>query len=292
MRSGTPSLWLGRQWGPAIWHDVTMSRSESTEPGRSTGAASVAAVTDTGPRQVNEDRTFTAVSDDGSWVIAVADGLGGHARGDEAAQAAVECLPERIGGDVDMAVAFADANEQVLKLSRTLWEDNPWVSGSSIPMSTLCVAAWTPEGGLRIGWAGDTMPFVVWLGPDGYSGSCCGRPHRDPYGFIRVCLGQPPEDGGHDAGPVDVDMVDGFEDSELPDVVIIASDGVWEPLATRGGGMEWLWDDSPAGIGSACDPEAVDASGIAEGILAKARTFGLNDNATVAVAHWRRPPDR
>ena len=232
---------------------------------------------------------FTAVSDDGSWVIAVADGLGGHARGDEAARAAVDCLPERIGSAVDMAMAFAEANEQVLELSRRLREDNPWVSGASIPMSTLCVAAWTPDRGLRIGWMGDTMPFVVWRGPDGYSGSCCGRPHRDPYGFIRICLGQPPEGGGHDAGPVDVEMVDGFEDSELPDVVIIASDGVWEPLATRGGGEEWLWDDSPTGIGSACDPEAVDASGIAEGILAKARTLGLNDNATVAVAHWRRP---
>lgn len=234
---------------------------------------------------------FTSVSDDGSWVIAVADGLGGHARGEDASQAAVGGLPERIGSAADMATAFFDANERVLALSASLWQKGYWVP-HSIPMSTLCVAAWTPEGGLRIGWMGDTMPFVVWLGPDGYSGSCCGRPHRDPYGFIRVCLGQPPEDGGRDAGPVDVEMVDRFEDSELPDVVIIASDGVWEPLATRGGGEEWLWDDSPAGIGSACDAEAEDASGIAESVLGKALSLGLNDNATVAVAHWRQPPDR
>ena len=83
-----------------------------------------------------------------------------------------------------------------------------------------------------------------------------------------------------------------FEDSELPDAVIIASDGVWEPSAARYGGMEWLWDDSPAGIGSACAPGADDASGIAESVLGTARSLGLNDNATVAVAHRRRSPDQ
>ena len=44
--------------------------------------ASVATVSDIGPRRVNEDRALAVVSDDdGSWVIAVADGLGGHTRG-------------------------------------------------------------------------------------------------------------------------------------------------------------------------------------------------------------------
>lgn len=89
-----------------------------------------------------------------------------------------------------------------------------------------------------------------------------------------------------DAGPRQVN------EDRMFTAVSIASDGVWEPLAVRGGGMEWLWDDSPTGIGSACDPEAVDASGIAEGILTKARLLGLDGNATVAVAHRRRSPER
>ena len=39
----------------------------------------VGAVTDTGPRHVNADRFFASQSPgDGSWVIAVADGVGGH----------------------------------------------------------------------------------------------------------------------------------------------------------------------------------------------------------------------
>jgi len=249
-------------------------------------------VTDAGPRERNEDSMFTAVSDYGSWVIAVADGLGGHARGDEASQAAVGGLPVRIGSAADMAMAFAEANERVLALSTSLQQKGYRVRPWSIPMSTLCVAAWTPVGGLRIGWMGDTMPFAVWSGPDGYAGSCCGSPHRDLYGLITACLGQPPEDEAQDAGLVEVEMAGVFEDSELPDAVIIASDGAWEPPAMRYGGIEWLWDDSPAGIGSACAPGADDASEIAESVLGTARSLGFADNATVAVAHWRRPPDR
>ena len=269
-----------------------MPDTESTEPGRAPGGVTVAAVTDIGPREVNEDSMFTAVSDDGAWVIAVADGLGGHARGDEASQAAVRGLPERIESAADLATVFAEANERVLELSLALRRESTWVSPDMIPMTTLCVAAWTPEGGLRIGWMGDTMPFVVWSGPDGYTGYCCGRPHRGLFGGIEVCLGWPPEDEGHGAGADEVEMVDGFEDSESPDVVIIASDGAWEPLAIEYGGAEWLWDDSPAGIGSACHPGADEASGVAESVLAKARGLGLNDSATVAVAHRRLPPDR
>ncbi len=269
-----------------------MPNPESTEPTRSPGAASVAAVTDTGPREVNEDSMFTAVSDDGAWVIAVADGLGGHARGDEASQAAVLGLPERIESAADLATVFAEANERVIELSRALREGNPWVPPHRIPMSTLCVAAWTPEGGLLIGWMGDTMPFAVWSGPDGYTGNCCGAPHRDRYGRIRRCLGQPPEGMCPDAGLVEVEMAHVLEDSEIPDAVIIASDGVWEPPSIRYGGDEWLWDDTPAGIGSACDPRAEDARGIAESVLSRAVSLGLTDSATVAVAHWRRPPDR
>ena len=263
----------------------------STESGGSPRAVSVAALTDIGPRKGNEDRRFTAVSDDGAWVIAVADGLGGHARGAEAAQAAVEGLPQRIDGEAEMAVAFTEANERVLAVSGSRNRKRR-VPLSTIPMSTLCVAAWTPEGGLLIGWMGDTMPFVVKSGPTGFAGYCCGLPHRGPFGGIELCLGLPPEDEGYGAGLVDVEVIGDFEDSEMPGAVIIASDGAWEPLAADYGDTEWLWDESPDGIGAACAPEADDASEIARSVLAKARSLGLKDNATIAVAHWRRTRDR
>ena len=252
-------------------------------------AVSVAAVTDIGPREENQDRAFTSVSDDGAWVIAVADGLGGHPRGAEAAQAAVEGLPRRIDGEAEMAVAFAEANERVLELSGSRSRRVPMFE---IPMSTLCVSAWTPEGGLLIGWMGDTMAFAVKSGPDGFAGYCCGIPHRGLLGGIDVCLGMPPEDEGYGAGLVEVEVIADFEDSDMPDAVIIASDGAWEPHAADYGDAEWLWDESSAGIGSACAPGAEDAAAIAESVLTGARRLGLRDNATVAVAHRRAPAGR
>ena len=160
----------------------SMLFEEPTESGPSPRSVSVAALTDIGPRKVNEDRMFTALSDDdGAWVIAVADGLGGHDRGDDAAQAAVEGLPQRVDGEAEMAMAFAEANDRVVALFGRR-ERSRRVPLRKIPMSTLCVAAWTLEGGLVIGWMGDTMPLVVKSGPGSLAGYCCGVPHRSPLG--------------------------------------------------------------------------------------------------------------
>ncbi len=63
-----------------------------------------------GPRDRQEDRVRTFVNADGSWVMAVADGLGGHPFGDEAAQAATDALPGRITNQAEMAAAFDAAN--------------------------------------------------------------------------------------------------------------------------------------------------------------------------------------
>ena len=268
---------------------LSMLFEEPTESGPSPRSWSVAALTDHGPREANEDRMFTSVLSDGAWVIAVADGLGGHPRGGEAAQAAVEGFPQRIGGEAEMAMTFTEANERVVALFG-LRERSRRIPLRTIPMSTLCVAAWTPEGGLVIGWMGDTIPFVVKSGPGGFTGYCCGVPHRSPTGSISVCLGLPPDDGGYDAGLVEVDVVADFEDFKILDAVIIASDGAWEPLADAyGDNTEWLRDKSPAGIGSVCPPDTGDASDVARSVLTKAQSLGLNDNATVAVAHWKRP---
>ena len=257
------------------------------EPGQSGRRATVAALTDAGPREVNEDRMFTSISGDGAWVIAVADGLGGHTRGDEAAQAAVESLPERIDTEDAMEAVFTVAHERVLALSGPPAEQDRRAPLSAFPMSTLCVAAWTLEGGLLIGWMGDTIPFVVHPGPDGYWGYCSGYPHRGYFGAIESCLGMPPEQGGFPIDTGEAEIIRWSEDDEMPEALIIASDGVWEPLALEYGSAEWLLDDSPAGVGSAYPPDADDAMDVARGVLARARRLGLNDNATIAVAHLR-----
>ena len=238
---------------------------------------------------MNEDRSFAVVSaDDGSWVIAVADGLGGHTRGDEAAQAAVEGLPRWIASADEMAIAFGEANERVLALTGPeVWQQD--LPLFMFPMSTLCVAAWTPEGGLLIGWMGDTLPFVATAGADGFSGFCCGRPHRIPGGSIEICLGMPPTDAsaGAGAGLVEVEIVGESGDGERPDAVVLASDGAWEPFVYEHG-VEWLSDDSTGGgIGAACGSGAETAEDVANSVLAEAVRLGLNDNATIAVALWR-----
>ena len=185
-------------------------------------------------------------------MIAVADGLGGHIRGEEASEAAVGGLPERIGGTDEMAVAFGEAHERVLALSEArVWR--PGVRLEAFPMSTLCVAAWTPEAGLLIGWMGDTLPFIAYAGPDGFRGYCCGRPHRVRGGKISICLGMPPG-FGESADRVEVEMVGESGDGTRPDAVILASDGAWEPFVYEHG-VEWLADNSTSGgIGSVCGP--------------------------------------
>ena len=249
--------------------------------------ASVATASDIGPRRVNEDRALAVMSEhDGSWVIAVADGLGGHTRGDEAAQAAVEELPQRIASPEDMAVAFGEANERVLALTGPeSWQRN--LPLFMFPMSTLTVAAWTPDGGLLIGWMGDTLPFVATAGPDGLSGFCCGRPHRSPDGSIDICLGMPPMDAEARAGFVEVEIVGESDNGSRPDAVILASDGAWEPFVYRYG-ADWLSNDTATSdIGAACGPNAETADDIAGRVLAEAVRLGLNDNATIAAALWR-----
>ena len=103
------------------------------------------------------------------------------------------------------------------------------------PMSTLTVAAWTPESGMLIGWMGDSLPFVATAGPDGFSGYCCGRPHRHPGGSIDLCLGMPPMGADIGAGLVEVEIVGESGSGERPDAVILATDGAWEPFVYRHG---------------------------------------------------------
>ena len=235
---------------------------------------------------MNEDRALAVLSEsDGSWVIAVADGLGGHTRGDEAAQAAVEGLPGRIASADDMAVAFGEANERVLALTGPeTWQRN--LPLFMFPMSTLCVAAWTPEGGMLIGWMGDTLPFLATARPEGFSGFLCGRPHRVPGGSIEICLGMPRSGGSTGPGSVEVEIIGESGGGSQPDAVILTSDGAWEPYVYRHG-VEWLSDESSGkGIGAACGAGASTAEEIADNILAGAVRLGLNDNATIAVALW------
>ena len=228
---------------------------------------SVGAVTDTGPRPVNADRFFTAQSPvDGAWVIAVADGLGAHPQAPDAAAAAVEGLPARIESLDAMADAFVAASERVATLAQPfddylaerraecgsdkeyerrladLWQFESWFYNhrASTPLCTLCVAAWTPAGGLLVASMGDTLAFEVHWRPDGSPHRrLIADPHRDPpcARYVNSYLGGGPADSlirrdspgdyNPDFAAVEVELP---ADPAAAVAIIVASDGAWEPL--------------------------------------------------------------
>ena len=166
----------------------------SDDAGRaeSAGEVSVAWLTDVGPRDENQDRAVARLHDDGAWLIAVADGLGGHPRGAEAAQAAIGTLPERIAGSEEMYAAFEAAHHRVFELA-PVEARHRFGLIDQCPATTLCVAAWTPEGGLLMGHAGDTLPVLLWRENEARRGRSLSSPHRSggDWGNIAKYLGAP-----------------------------------------------------------------------------------------------------
>lgn len=254
--------------------------------------ASVGAVTDTGPRPVNADRFYTSHSPaDGSWVIAVADGVGGHPEAADAAAAAVEGLPDRIDSLEAMRDAFVAASDRVLALAPS-WDDfiaqeradfgddrlfdlleartvggSPYRHLASCPLCTLCVAAWTPTGGLLVASMGDTLAFEVrWPTAGALWRRLVAEPHRDPplARGVTSYLGAHPKhnlivpersddpyyrqqltEHNRYFAAVEVDLP---ADPATSVAVIVASDGAWEPL----------WKVIYAAVYAAADPETRD----------------------------------
>jgi len=244
-----------------------------------------------GPRDRQEDRVRTVVNADGSWVMAVADGLGGHPFGDEAAQAATDALPERITSQAELAAAFDAANAAAWGLHPEMRSPEEGVS-SVIALTTLVVAAWTPEGRLLVSWVGDSMAFLVPIaGGTGWHST----PHGGPMGFVSRGIGMFRASEGSTyelpAGhlenlseDVPAARVQGWiADQGL--LVVLATDGLFDPvLLTHDRG--WFGDDpDDLSLGFALPPERRDsADTVADTLMDTARFAGLIDNTTIAVA--------
>lgn len=249
-------------------------------------------------------------------MIAVADGLGGARRADETAQAALAGFPRRIEGPGEMRAAFYDAFVRVHRLTPD-WMFGKFSIAHECPASTLCCAAWTPEAGLVVAYVGDTLAVLVDTTRSGaVEGRTLGLPHRNYYGAITRRLG----------GMVHPDVLDfdsvlemvtltGGDAPRVPCWVVIASDGVWEPLLFTDDLAQDRsqkppedlrfsdpvvrdlirrsrddYEEPPYGqilaerVAGLCALADADASAVADGILQEARSVGLNDNATVAAA--------
>ncbi|WP_423916771.1 PP2C family protein-serine/threonine phosphatase [Candidatus Poriferisodalis sp.] len=249
----------------------------------------IATRTDIGSRDRQEDRVRAVVNADGSWMVAVADGLGGHPFGDEAAQAAVDALPARIGSTAEMTAAFDAANAAAWVLHPEMRAADE--GESMIALTTLVVAAWTPQAGLLVSWIGDSFGFIVPLGaaPGWHS-----KPHNDLLGFVSRCIGMsradpdsfdlPSGEVDHMGDVVPRSRVGGWiVDGGL--LVVLASDGLIRPIleAYR---REWFNDDpddNSLGFALPADRRGT-AAEVADTLMDTARVAGLSDNTTIAVA--------
>ena len=242
-----------------------------------------------GPRHANEDRYSTYLDPaDGSWVVAVADGLGGHDRGAEAAEAAIADLPRRVDSADSMWEAFIAAADRVAALAPP--GATPVSEPRRCPMAALYVAAWTPPGGLVVGWMGDVVAVQVrWRPETAPTGRLLGRPHRFREGGLSHCLGydDPRRRVGVGLAAIAEPLDPGDEST-----VVVASDGVWEALLWgRNLGRRWGVSDIGDRVAAAATAVPVGgAADIAERILDAAGRAGLDDDATVAVSHTPAPP--
>jgi len=106
-------------------------------------------ITNTGRiRQNNQDRIL-ADEQLGLWIVA--DGMGGHAGGEEASRLACEAVNEGVIHGMPLADAFEVAHSRV----RSAQEDNP----SLHDMGTTLVAVREHEGGYELAWVGDSRVY-------------------------------------------------------------------------------------------------------------------------------------
>ena len=259
-----------------------------------THSADVSTLIAQGPRERQEDAVSAASDDsDGSWVIAVADGVGGVAGGELAAPAALGAVPGRISSDEEMLDAFAAANAAVRGLAPPESpydddEDLPGIWGAE-PVTTLAVAAWTPAGGLVAASVGDSMVFAVPLQPGrGWHSDthkmaagtqvigefACARPAaaeslREMIRYLSDNMTRADTDRLCEAGLL----------------VAALSDGAYSGYMSRRAGLWFSDNPDDNSIGFLLDGRArASASAAAKAVMRRAKRSRLKDNASVAVA--------
>lgn len=187
----------------------------------------VAAATDSSLAGAEPDALLAKVNDDGSWVIAVADGWKREASrykraGTAASVAAVSEVPGRIEDEGALLGAFDRAHDSVRQLAESARSAGRHVSEG---LTTLLVAAWTPKGGGWVGQAGDSAACFVGRIGSSPEVRLAVPLHRDRKGQVSVFLGagepDPAGNGKWSDGRV---ATASFSDE---DAVIIATEGAW-----------------------------------------------------------------
>lgn len=238
-----------------------------SDPGRTlrTATASVA-----GRRPHQEDAVRTETLRDGRTVVAVADGMGGHAAGEVASALALECLIEALEEDRSLREAFRLANSRVRSKA-----EEPGKQG----MGTTLVAVVLDGDRYEVANVGDSRGYV--LSADGIRQIT--RDHS--YVAEAVDRGTPREEAeaskwkdaltrsiGTDA-EVEVDLFGPFT-VEPDTAVLLCSDGLYKVVSDTALKEVYQRSESPRGGTQA--------------LVAAALEGGSDDNISVAVAEFGR----
>jgi PPM family protein phosphatase len=138
-----------------------MTGSSSSPLGASAGPRlRISACTETGARRGNEDDLRWGHGVNGHYVV-LADGAGGHARGAEASQRAVDCMQRVM---TEAGVAFSPANlTQMVRLAHFEIQHHQSADRPEARMHTTLVALWVEAEGRHVLWThvGDSRLYRV-----------------------------------------------------------------------------------------------------------------------------------
>jgi len=241
---------------------VSPERTLRTMNGAIASLFEVAGVSDRGPvRQENQDRWDAFARMDGSGVaLLLADGMGGHTGGGEAAVAAIEAARKRLESSASSAQSMAAAVDAA---NTAVGDVRAQLGGN--PGTTLVLAVVEHDRAV-IANIGDSRAYRIragqatlltedhsWVGEQMRAGlleADAGRHHPRRNVITRAVMGDP------------VTADEATVSLEAGDVVMLCSDGVWEPLSDAQMGelfvadapleriMEWLCDAALAAGGT------------------------------------------
>ena len=221
-----------------------------------------------GQRPYQEDAVLAETLSDGRVLVAVADGMGGHAAGEVASALALETLVASLERGDGLDVAFAKANAEVHDKAR-----DPGKNG----MGTTLVAALVEDGEYMVANVGDSRGYVV--SADGIRQIT----HDHSFAAEAARHGQPIAEEMamryKDAltrsigteGAVEVDVFGPFP-VESGTALVICSDGLYKTLE----------DDQLHRI----FVQSLGPEGAAQTLVAAAYDNGSDDNISVAIAEY------
>ena len=160
-----------------------------------------------------------------------------------------------------------------------------------LPMTTLCVVAWTPEGGLCGAWVGDSAIFVLpALASDDESLAWSTDPHGGWSGHsVNSTLGWHTELGDGDVGWFTDGQIAGTTQTAAASgaLIVAATDGLYEAFVSP-----YAHYEPAVQLGEVLDgSDRASADLAAQKLMDDAIATALRDNAAVAVARISKAAD-